>query len=40
MGTLLDEPDISPSMHIFVGSKATWHEITDDLPQHFQFPES
>ena len=20
--------------HIFVGSKAPWHEITDDLPQH------
>jgi hypothetical protein len=21
-------------MHIFVGSKAPWFEITDDLPQH------
>jgi hypothetical protein len=22
-----------PTEHIFVGSKATWFEITDDLPQ-------
>lgn len=39
MGTLLDEPSIKPSMHIFVGSKAPWHEITDGLTQHFTFPE-
>jgi len=38
MGTLADEPTIEPSMHIFVGSKATWHQITDDLPQHSDFP--
>jgi hypothetical protein len=38
MGTLLDEPSIRPSMHIFVGSKAGWHEITDDLPQHEGLP--
>jgi len=23
-----------PGAHIFVGSKAEWHEIGDDLPQH------
>lgn len=23
-----------PSEHIYVGSKAPWFEITDDLPQH------
>ena len=34
MGTLVDEPSIRPSAHIFVGSKAPWFEITDDLPQH------
>ena len=34
MGTLTDAPTIRPSMHIFVGSKAPWFEITDDLPQH------
>ena len=34
MGTLLDDPTIRPSAHIFVGSKAPWFTITDDLPQH------
>jgi hypothetical protein len=39
MGTLKDEPAIKPSMHIFVGSKASWFDITDDLPQHDTFPD-
>ncbi|VIO80651.1 Glutathione-dependent formaldehyde-activating enzyme [Bradyrhizobium ivorense] len=34
MGTLCDAPAIRPSAHIFVGSKAPWHTITDDLPQY------
>jgi hypothetical protein len=34
MGTLVDEPTIRPSKHIFVGSKAPWFTITDDLPQY------
>jgi hypothetical protein len=38
MGTLDDEPSIRPSKHIFVGSKAQWHSITDDLPQFDAFP--
>ncbi|MEQ8446170.1 MAG: GFA family protein [Pelagibacterium sp.] len=38
LGTLIDAPSIRPSMHIFVGSKAPWYEITDDLPQHERFP--
>jgi hypothetical protein len=38
MGTLTDTPTIRPSMHIFVGSKAPWYEITDDLPQYEAFP--
>lgn len=33
LGTLEDTPGIRPSHHIFVGSKAPWYEITDDLPQ-------
>jgi hypothetical protein len=33
MGTLVDAPSIRPTKHIFVGSKAPWFEITDDLPQ-------
>jgi hypothetical protein len=34
MGTLIDDPVIRPTMHIFVGSKAPWFTITDDLPQY------
>ena len=33
MGTLVDDPTIRPTKHIFVGSKAPWFNITDDLPQ-------
>jgi hypothetical protein len=33
MGSLVDAPSIRPAAHIFVGSKAPWFEITDDLPQ-------
>ena len=33
MGTLVDKPAIRPTKHIFVGSKAAWFTITDDLPQ-------
>ena len=33
MGTLVDAPAIRPDKHIFVGSKAPWFTITDDLPQ-------
>jgi hypothetical protein len=33
LGSLVDAPNIRPSRHIFVGSKAPWFEITDDLPQ-------
>jgi len=36
-GTLVDAPSIRPTAHIFVGSKAPWHTITDDLPQHEEF---
>jgi hypothetical protein len=32
MGTLIDDPTIRPTAHIFVGSKARWFTITDDLP--------
>lgn len=36
MGTLVDDPTIRPSAHIFVGSKAPWFTITDDLPQYLE----
>jgi hypothetical protein len=38
MGTLVDAPSIRPSRHIFVGSKAPWFTITDDLPQFQEYP--
>jgi hypothetical protein len=37
MGTLVDVPIIRPREHIFVGSKAQWFEITDDLPQYDEY---
>ncbi len=33
-GVLTGDVSIRPTHHIFVGSKAPWFEITDDLPQH------
>jgi hypothetical protein len=38
LGTLVDTPTIRPTAHIFVGSKAAWDVIGDDLPQHVEFP--
>ena len=40
MGTLDDDPGVRPSYHIFVGSKAPWYDITDNLPQFDTFPAS
>jgi hypothetical protein len=34
LGSLVDEPNMRPTKHIFVGSKAPWFTITDDLPQY------
>lgn len=33
-GALTRAPSLRPTAHIYVGSKAPWHTITDDLPQH------
>ena len=33
LGSLVDAPAMRPTKHIFVGSKAPWFEITDELPQ-------
>ena len=33
LGSLIDDPTIRPTEHIFVGSKASWFSITDQLPQ-------
>jgi hypothetical protein len=37
-GSLDSDPGIAPAAHIFVGSKAPWFEITDDLPQFAEMP--
>ena len=37
-GALDDDPGIRPVGHIFVGSKASWFDITDDLPRFDDFP--
>lgn len=33
LGVLDDVPSQRPAFHIFVGSKAPWHQIGDDSPQ-------
>jgi hypothetical protein len=33
LGTLDDDPRVRPAAHVYVGSKAAWFEISDDLPQ-------
>jgi hypothetical protein len=38
MGALDADPGGRPTHHIFVGSKAAWHEITDSLPQYDTWP--
>ncbi|MEO9274187.1 GFA family protein [Marinomonas sp. 5E14-1] len=40
IGTLDTKIDKTPSFHIFVDSKAEWHNICDDTPQHKEFPTS
>ena len=37
-GLFEDDPQLRPQHHIFVGSKASWYEITDRLPQHETYP--
>jgi len=37
-GALVDEPTLRPTAHMFVGSKAPWYQILDDLPQHDGYP--
>jgi hypothetical protein len=34
LGTLDGDPGQRPQAHIFVRSRAPWHDITDQLPQH------
>jgi hypothetical protein len=38
LGTVEGDPGTKPESHIFVGSKAQWTEINDDLPQFEERP--
>lgn len=38
IGTLDTPVDVKPIAHIFVGSKASWDEIHDDIPQYDERP--
>ena len=37
-GNLEGDLGITPGVHMFVGSKASWYEITDSLPRHAEYP--
>src|SRR5262249_43191419 len=37
-GSFDDDPHAQPIAHIFVGSKAPWYEVTDDLPRFEAYP--
>lgn len=39
LGTVVGDVECPPGFHQFVGSKAPWFEICDDLPQHDKWPE-
>jgi hypothetical protein len=38
IGTLDDDPGVRPDGHIFVKSKASWFDITDQLERHDEYP--
>ena len=38
LATVEGDPGVVPEAHIFAGSKAGWHEITDDLPRFDEWP--
>jgi hypothetical protein len=38
VGTLDDDPGLKPAGHFFVDSRAAWHQISDNLPQHAKYP--
>ncbi|MNT61720.1 Glutathione-dependent formaldehyde-activating enzyme [compost metagenome] len=37
LGTLDSDPGVKTERHVFVGSKASWYDITDTLPQHKEY---
>ena len=38
LGILDDDPGVRPGRHVFVANKPPWFEITDNLPQHPEWP--
>lgn len=40
LGTVDGDIDCPDGFHQFAGSKAPWYEISDDLPQHYGWPEN
>lgn len=38
VGLLDEDPQLRPQAHLFVGSKAAWHGISDALPQYEKYP--
>ena len=40
LGTISQSPAARPKSHFFVGSKAPWHDIADDLPRFDEYPAS
>lgn len=38
LSTVDGDPGMQPGEHIFVGSKAPWFHIADQLPQHLAWP--
>lgn len=39
LGTLDTDPGVKPACHIYVGSKAPWYDIADDLPRYEAEPD-
>jgi len=39
LGTVMGDVACPPGFHQFVGSKAPWFEISDDLPQYDEWPD-
>ncbi|WP_439672370.1 CENP-V/GFA domain-containing protein [Cupriavidus necator] len=37
LGTLDSDPGVKAERHVFVGSKASWYDITDTLLQHKEY---
>lgn len=40
LGNVEQSPTATPKSHFFVGSKAPWHDIVDDLPRFDEYPAS